>query len=101
MNAQCDPMMVAAPRAKRWKKRFILTPALDASAVDRVTLHLPCHASALDASNRLAMRLRSPAMDLKLKDRTCLVTGASRGIGRGIAKVLAAEGCRVAVVARR
>jgi 3-oxoacyl-[acyl-carrier protein] reductase len=29
------------------------------------------------------------------------VTGASRGIGRGIAKVLAAEGCRVAVVARR
>jgi 3-oxoacyl-[acyl-carrier protein] reductase len=40
-------------------------------------------------------------MDLKLKDRTCLVTGASRGIGRGIAKVLAAEGARVAVVARR
>jgi len=40
-------------------------------------------------------------MDLKLKDRTCLVTGASRGIGRGIAKALAAEGCRVAVVARR
>jgi 3-oxoacyl-[acyl-carrier protein] reductase len=40
-------------------------------------------------------------MDLKLKDRTCLVTGASRGIGRGIARVLAAEGCRVAVVARR
>jgi 3-oxoacyl-[acyl-carrier protein] reductase len=40
-------------------------------------------------------------MDLQLKNRTCLVTGASRGIGRGIAKVLAAEGCRVAVVARR
>ena len=40
-------------------------------------------------------------MDLKLTGRACLVTGASRGIGRGIAGVLAAEGCRVAVVARR
>ena len=30
-----------------------------------------------------------------------MVTGASRGIGRGAAKVLAAEGCRVAVLARR
>jgi 3-oxoacyl-[acyl-carrier protein] reductase len=40
-------------------------------------------------------------MDLKLRGKTCLVTGASRGIGRGAAKVLAAEGCRVAVVARR
>ena len=40
-------------------------------------------------------------MDLQLKNRTCLVTGASRGIGRGIAKVLAAEGGRVAIVARR
>jgi 3-oxoacyl-[acyl-carrier protein] reductase len=40
-------------------------------------------------------------MDLQLRDKTCLVTGASRGIGRGIAKVLAAEGCRVAILARR
>src|SRR5688572_17917706 len=40
-------------------------------------------------------------MDLDLHDKTCLVTGASRGIGRGIAKVLAAEGGRIAVVARR
>jgi 3-oxoacyl-[acyl-carrier protein] reductase len=40
-------------------------------------------------------------MDLQLKDKTCLVTGASRGIGRGTAKILAAEGCRVAIVARR
>jgi 3-oxoacyl-[acyl-carrier protein] reductase len=29
------------------------------------------------------------------------VTGASRGIGRGIAEVMALEGCRVAIVARR
>jgi 3-oxoacyl-[acyl-carrier protein] reductase len=40
-------------------------------------------------------------VDLKLNGKTCLVTGASRGIGRGVAKVLAAEGCRVAIVARR
>lgn len=40
-------------------------------------------------------------MDLQLEGKTCVVTGASRGIGRGAAKVLAAEGCRLAVVARR
>jgi 3-oxoacyl-[acyl-carrier protein] reductase len=40
-------------------------------------------------------------MDLKLQGKTCLVTGASKGIGHGAAQVLAAEGARVAVVARR
>jgi 3-oxoacyl-[acyl-carrier protein] reductase len=40
-------------------------------------------------------------MDLQLKGKRCLVTGASRGIGRGTAKILAAEGCRVAILARR
>jgi 3-oxoacyl-[acyl-carrier protein] reductase len=30
-------------------------------------------------------------------DRTCLVTGASRGIGRGIARLLGDEGASVAV----
>jgi len=40
-------------------------------------------------------------MDLQLKGKSCLVTGASRGIGRGTAKVLSAEGCRVAILARR
>jgi 3-oxoacyl-[acyl-carrier protein] reductase len=40
-------------------------------------------------------------MDLQLRSKTCLVTGASRGIGRGAAKLLAAEGARMAMLARR
>ena len=40
-------------------------------------------------------------MDLQLNGRTALVTGASVGIGRGIAKALSAEGVRVAISARR
>src|SRR5688500_1558433 len=39
-------------------------------------------------------------MDLGLEGRAALVTGGSKGIGLGIAQVLAAEGARVAVAAR-
>lgn len=40
-------------------------------------------------------------MDLKLDGKTALVTGASAGIGRGIAVALAREGVRLAITARR
>lgn len=39
-------------------------------------------------------------MDLELNGLTALVTGASAGIGRGIAEMLAAEGARVAIAGR-
>ena len=40
-------------------------------------------------------------MDLELKDKIAVVTGTSVGLGREIARVLAAEGARIVVVARR
>ena len=40
-------------------------------------------------------------MDLQLKGKTALVTGASMGIGRAIAKGLAAEGVKICIAARR
>jgi 3-oxoacyl-[acyl-carrier protein] reductase len=40
-------------------------------------------------------------MDLGIRAKTALVTGASIGIGRGIATALSREGVRLAVVARR
>src|SRR5689334_16581725 len=41
-----------------------------------------------------------PRMDMGLRDRVCVVTGASRGIGRALCEQLVDEGARVLMVAR-
>ena len=39
-------------------------------------------------------------MDLELKDKTVLVTGSTRGIGKAISMVLSNEGANLAIVGR-
>src|SRR5207247_9180617 len=41
-----------------------------------------------------------PSMEFGLKGRVALVPAASKGIGYGVAKVLASEGCKVVISSR-
>ncbi len=40
-------------------------------------------------------------MDLRIKGKTALITGGSRGIGLGVAQLLAEEGCNLHLVSRK
>src|ERR1700756_4830389 len=47
------------------------------------------------------MRAEGETMTKQLQGKIAIVTGASHGIGRGIAETFAAEGARTVLVARR
>ena len=55
----------------------------------------PVHACAAIGLSRKRDRV-----DLGLRDKTAVVAGGTRGMGRATADMLAAEGCRVAVLGR-
>ena len=40
-------------------------------------------------------------MNYKLKNKNCIITGASQGLGKAIAMLLAEEGCNLILVSRR
>jgi 3-oxoacyl-[acyl-carrier protein] reductase len=55
----------------------------------------------MSAHDRTREVCEHPPMNLQLDGKTALVTGASLGIGKGIARALAREGVDVAICARR
>ena len=61
---------------------------------------VPVRLAVADERDRGHARYASARVDLGLRDRLCLVTGSSNGIGRETARLLAAEGAQVATCAR-
>jgi 3-oxoacyl-[acyl-carrier protein] reductase len=82
--------LLAAPLVERW-----IGVALEAP------LAVPVGLAVADEENRCHVaRLAGRPMDLGLRDRVCLVTGSTGGIGLSVARLLAEEGARVVTVGR-
>ncbi len=82
-----------AARARRVRTRRV-------AALGRARHARHWRAAERDASRPRARRCALVSLDLGLRGRAAVVAGGTRGVGRATAGLLAAEGCRVAVLAR-
>src|ERR1700738_5009567 len=84
-------MRVKGPVAQRPERAQLHPRRPSATSPDGMVFNIPCQT--------ITIRGRTD-MDLQLAGSVALVTGASKGIGRETACLLAQEGCRVVVTAR-
>ena len=98
--------MISLPVARHtpsWRRMYASADTQRREKIDRRPRPALCSESAY-AERPALMWARSlteeEIVDLQLTDKKAIVTGASRGIGRAIARQLALEGCDVAICAR-
>src|SRR6266516_3525879 len=95
MSASCSASSVAWARPRSVRGRSAC-PCQRRSRFQSVS---PWRASSSVVTLTSCRRL-ARAMDLDLRDRVCVVTGSTAGIGLATARLLAAEGARVVVTGR-